>query len=218
MGVEYVELVTEIESTFGISISDAEAERCRTPSDVIDLVLSKVGGATEKVCISQRAFHHLRRGLVAVSKVERAQAAVDSRIRSFISASSEQQFWHQLRQLLVPRAWPTSLPVWMSASIAILPIGITSLLARFIPWETALIPAGLITYGAVIFTKSHRNRIPLHISTVRDLIPYVTTSEGMHWAREQVATRVQAIVVEILGLKAGEYAENADFVRELGLS
>jgi hypothetical protein len=42
--------------------------------------------------------------------------------------------------------------------------------------------------------------------------------EATGWNRESVRGKVREIVVAQLALKPGEYHENADFVRDLGLS
>jgi acyl carrier protein len=42
MGMESVEIVIRVEETFGIKISDAEAEIILTPRQLIELVMAKV--------------------------------------------------------------------------------------------------------------------------------------------------------------------------------
>jgi acyl carrier protein len=43
MGLDGVEIVSEVEDAFGITIQDAEAAKTVTPGQLIDLVLTKVG-------------------------------------------------------------------------------------------------------------------------------------------------------------------------------
>ena len=54
------------------------------------------------------------------------------------------------------------------------------------------------------------------VRRVRDSIPYALTSNRFYWTREQVARRVKHVVVDQLGLKDGEYFEDADFIDDLG--
>ena len=61
MGLDGVELVMAIEEGFGVTIADAEAEGCVTPAAMIDLVFHKLRASDERVCVSQRAFHLVRR-------------------------------------------------------------------------------------------------------------------------------------------------------------
>ncbi len=53
MGLGGVELVIAIEETFGITISDADAEGLVTPRILIDYVISAVGSAPKaRPCLS----------------------------------------------------------------------------------------------------------------------------------------------------------------------
>ena len=63
MGLDGVEIVMAVEEAFDISIEDADAEKLLTPRQLIDLVQSKVAGATASVCLTQRAFNLLRKSL-----------------------------------------------------------------------------------------------------------------------------------------------------------
>jgi acyl carrier protein len=54
MGLESVELLIVAEEEFGIVISDAEATQIRTPSDFIDLIVSKVQGRVSRPEIAGR--------------------------------------------------------------------------------------------------------------------------------------------------------------------
>jgi hypothetical protein len=60
--------------------------------------------------------------------------------------------------------------------------------------------------------------IPEGFSTVRQWIPLILVDGSFGWNRESVREKVREIVVAQLDLKPGEYHENADFVRDLGLS
>ncbi len=58
-----VELLAEVERTFGIAISDREAQATLTVGQLCDLIEAKCGrGATQR-CLSQVAFYRLRRAL-----------------------------------------------------------------------------------------------------------------------------------------------------------
>lgn len=64
MGLEGVELTLELESTFEVSLSDADLGECRTPRQMIDLLSSKLREVAPKTCQSQRGFHLLRRSII----------------------------------------------------------------------------------------------------------------------------------------------------------
>ena len=51
-----VDIVLDIEKTFGIQITEAEAEKIRTVGELYDLVCSKVDLEANGICLSGRAF------------------------------------------------------------------------------------------------------------------------------------------------------------------
>ena len=65
----------EIEDVFDIQLEDAEAEKMRTPGDLIESVLSKVSRADVTVCLTQRAFNLLRKALLRALPLKRRQIA-----------------------------------------------------------------------------------------------------------------------------------------------
>jgi len=60
-----------IEESFGVSISDEEAEVCVTPALVIDTVLAKLRLTEERACLSQRAFYFLRKAVIEIVDAQR---------------------------------------------------------------------------------------------------------------------------------------------------
>jgi hypothetical protein len=99
MGLDGVELLLSIEETFGIAITDPEAEACATPGAVIDLVLGKLRTTDEQVCVSQRAFYLLRKGL------SRTLGVWHSRCRAGC-LSVETRRVHGLHDIHAPRGVP----------------------------------------------------------------------------------------------------------------
>jgi hypothetical protein len=79
-----------------------------------------------------------------------------------------------------------------------------------------LLPAFATSFISELMCR-YENFIPGRIKSVRDLVPYAATSEKLEWSRDEVAQVVRGIVDHVLA--AGErYCEDADFVRDLGLS
>ena len=65
MGLDSVELVLELEASFGLTIPDPVARDWRTPRDVISYFRARLPRAETAACLSQRAFHRLRGAAVA---------------------------------------------------------------------------------------------------------------------------------------------------------
>src|SRR5664280_1791729 len=58
-----IELVRDVERTFGISITNGEAETTLTVGQLYDLIEKKCGAGKTQACFSQIAFYQLRRAL-----------------------------------------------------------------------------------------------------------------------------------------------------------
>jgi hypothetical protein len=75
----------------------------------------------------------------------------------------------------------------------------------------------LLAIMLVLATKPFRTRIPRKLVTLRDLIPYVASSDVIQWDRELIAGVVKNIVINQLDLKESQYSEDADFIKNLGV-
>lgn len=60
MGLDSVELLMDIEESFGVSISQVEAEQIYTVQDLVDSVSSKIDVVDTRNCVAQILFFRLR--------------------------------------------------------------------------------------------------------------------------------------------------------------
>jgi acyl carrier protein len=219
MGLDGVELVMSIEEGFGVTIADAEAEACVTPAAVVDLVFGKLRASDERVCVSQRAFYLLRKGLTRTLGVARRQVDLAADIRSFTAGRSEREVWDDLKTAVQARSWPAlARPRWLTASLGMLSLGtFCALMARF-HWAAAVAGTVLVACVAARLTRPFRSRIPARYSRLRELVPFAVTSDAISWTRDQVAALVRKLVIEQLGLREGQYREDAEFMKDLGMN
>jgi hypothetical protein len=219
MGLDGVELVLAFEERFGVSISDAEAEACVTPAMAIDVIFAKLRSTDERVCISQRAFYLLRKAAMDVLGLPRSAVVPEADLRSMVGDKSHEAVWRSLKARLQVRSWPRmERPGWMNsviggASLLVLCLGFW----RF-HWAAAVAGAILLATVAERFTRRFRGCIPPRRAGFRDLVPYAMTSDLISWRREQVAVLVRGIVIDQLGLREGQYREDAHFTRDLGMN
>ncbi len=98
MGLDAVEIVMGWERSFGINISNGEAEKIRTPKHSIDLIATKlrVSFSAAPTCLSARAFYHLRRAIVSSSAVSRKKIVPVARIRELFLAETK-KVWETVR-------------------------------------------------------------------------------------------------------------------------
>lgn len=231
MGTDGVEIVMDCEERFGIAIEDGEAEAVRTPRMLIDLIVSKLALATEARCQSQRAFYHLRRAIVQMTGEPRRAIAPSSNIRAFLKQSTEAEFWAHLQQATASRAWPkldlssslefgrnfalvVAISLTTVALFAQLRRGYLSLESVATAWTIVTL---LLLALAAIGSRPFKLRIPGRIQTLRDIVPFITSSPAINWTRPEVAAAVREIVMQTLSAPEDRYHEDADFVRDLGL-
>lgn len=207
-----------LEERFGVTITDAEAEASVTPAAVIDLIFGKLRSSDERVCVSQRAFYLLRKGLARTLGASRRSVGLGADIRSFAVGRSEREVWNDLKASVQARSWPAmARPSWLVASLWLLSLGAFCALLAVLPWWVAGAWTAFVAFVGNQMTEPLRSRIPVRFSTIRALVPFVVTSDAIAWTRDQVASLVKRLVIEQLGLQEELYREEAHFVRDLGM-
>lgn len=207
-----------LEEGFGVAITDAEAETSVTPAAVIDLIFGKLRASDERVCVSQRGFYLLRKGLARTLGVSRRSVALETDVRLLVLDREEREVWGDLKAAVQARSWPAlARPSWVVAGLWVLSVAVFCALWAVFPWYVAGACTGFGAYLAVRMTERFRSRIPARFSKIRALVPFAVTSEAVAWTRDQVASLVKKLVIEQLGLREGQYQEDAHFVKDLGM-
>ena len=119
--------------------------------------------------------------------------------------------WKELGKRLAPFSIPPDVPHGPGGAVAGWSF-LGGVIALFMSqWLLAGVGALLFAVGWVWSDRTRR--IPDGVDTVEKLAAHLTRP----FAESEVAEKVQAIVVEQLGLKEGVYGVEKDFVRDLGL-
>ena len=207
-----------LEESFGVAISDAEAVKCETPADVIDMVLGKLRASEDAGCVSQRGFYVLRKALTETLGIERSSVTLGLDIGSLVSEKSDRAIWESLKVATDARSWPSLVrPRWLVVSLWLLTgivlVGLFRVTDPAIAWVGAL----LIGCVGVRFTRRFENQIPRTYSKVRELVPFAVTSGKVSWSRAEVATLVKKLVMEQLGVSEEQYREDAHFIEDFGM-
>ncbi len=224
MGLDLIELVMAVEERFGIELSDAEAESAETPAKLIDLILSKVQTAPVSGWMTRHAFYALRRELVNTFSWHRSEIVPEAKLEQLIPKAGRQEAWERLGAALKAKDWPDlSRPAWfMFSMLGVFVAG--GLVARFAlhvsPWWLWM---GLPLWMLMIqVSKPLCYEFPRHRSTVGQLTtflagaaPQLFEPAGRSWSRSEVAAVIRDMTVEELGLKPGQYREDARFVEDL---
>jgi acyl carrier protein len=129
MGLDVVELVMEVEETFGIKIADEEYEQIRTVGIFHDLIIRKCGrvagaqgefGRRESsTCLSLVAFVQLRRALRSLCEVSRNQVRPSTSLDAVFPLEFRRARWGELEQALGMKLPALSRPVLLREVTAI---------------------------------------------------------------------------------------------------
>ena len=121
MGLDIVEFVMAVEVAFGVDIANAEAERLRTPRDVVTHLRGRLANAPNGApCRSQQAFYRTRRAIV--SRFGRPRGALSPRtaLAGEIPAAGRAEHWRALRLDLAVEAWPRfPEPSWRTEDLGV---------------------------------------------------------------------------------------------------
>lgn len=183
-----LDLIASVERTFGMDITNAEAEALRNVGQLYDLIQAKCGANGTEACFSQIAFYALRRALAPLVKTNVTRNTPISVVRE-LGAGSIARDWKDLgRRSGLQLPWletPFSMPrpsVWLARIFKLL-IAITIASGFYVadhyfgvkPDQFAWTAFGLALSGLLIVIAvqfglhlAYRD-IPSRIATVGDL-------------------------------------------------
>jgi acyl carrier protein len=233
MGLDGVELIMAFEEEFGVYIRDADAERFETPRGVIDWLWHRLDPSFAGSCPTQRGFHEVRRALMAVAGVTRAEVRLETRLDELLPPSRRQKVWDAL--IAEPFALPVA-PLGCPSMLrwAILGSGVFAgiLLAVAIAkiwggaagfWLGCFGALAVCYFGAWVL-HPFCICLPQGVHTIRDLAMSFTSSRAEKFVgsepaitREKIAAEVRRLVIEQLGIDPAEYREDASFVKDFGV-
>ena len=233
MGLDAVELVIRFEEEFNIIITDEEAEKCTTHRKVIDLVLSKVEVKEPQYCLSQRAFHLLRREFAKELALERRGFRLSTHLADIVPQRHRKRIWKTLSLEVGAIEWPDlARPIWVHAFIwsasgftFVYALVITKRFdstARMSAILVASLAALLCGCLGVLLTRPLKLRFPKAYSEVKDLVRFVIAKspetirgEEKAWTREQIASVVHQVILEEIGIT--DFTEDSRFVEDMGI-
>jgi acyl carrier protein len=235
MGLDSVELVMAFEEAFGVAIEDADAEKMITPGHVIDHIVRCRGVGTKNLCVTRRAFHRIRERLMEVG-VQRSAIRPGTSLAEFFPEDTRRSLWAIARGPISVHQWPELVrPAKLQkiiTTVSLLVAGTVLISSLISPsgrkildsFLLAIVSAAGTSLLLLQITQNQCRQFP-GITTVRDLTIRVTAggAASLLWkheefARGEIASLVKQIVIEQLGIRESDYAENKEFVRDLGMN
>ena len=229
MGLELVEIVMEVEETFGIIISDDDAPQIRTVGELHQYILESRRKENQRGCATGRVFRDIRRVLMETTSTPRRAIRPGTELKVILPPRNRRRVWKRLeqdvagyvRKLRLPyRLGPIITVLCLTAGIVgtaiIIPqVGIGNALVLGV---TAIVATLLLMF---FVTRPFAIAFPQGVVTVGDLAtatlpPGYEEAAKQQMTDEEVWDRLQRIVADILGVKVDDITPTARFVEVLG--
>jgi hypothetical protein len=228
MGLDSVELVMAVEEKFGISISDEEAQRVLTVGEMKRLVQAKLDVTDSAGCLTQRAFHVIRKNAIAEFGLPQRGLRPDTRLETIIPSANRRQKWEQFSTTMgvaLPElVRPYSVMVGLTALILSILVVTAWYGALRNSWSAALI--GFVTavgigWASVQLTMPLRTHFKVGYDKVRDLCQFLVARHPQllgkprttKWTEEEIYCLLRDVIKEQLGVS--QFDENSRFVKDL---
>jgi acyl carrier protein len=229
MGLELVEIVMEVEETFGIIVSDEDAPNIRTVGQFHDYILERRGQTQQQGCPTGHVFHDVRRVLTETALLPRQAIRPSTELKTILPPRIRRRVWKRLQQQAQGRLRGLRLPfrlgpVLAGACLAAGVVG-TAMIMPHVGFVHALVLGGTATVAMLLVTffvtRPFALAFPHGVATVGDaaratLPPGYEVAVKQPMTDEEVWETLRKIVADTLGVKAERVTPAARFVEDLG--
>jgi len=231
MGLDAVELVMAVEEKFGIDITDEEASGALTVGDLKRLVRGKLEIADSAGCLTQRAFHLIRKNAMAEFGVQRGNLRPDTSLESFVPQSTRRESWQHFQVAL----GVAELPELVRSSSVNLTITVLVLFTILIPiWYGAahstqfggwmlfgVVVASAVGWASARLTRPMKTKFKAGYDKVQDLARFLVArypqligkSRTAKWTEEEISCLLREVIITQLGVS--KFDDNSRFVQDL---
>lgn len=220
MGLESLELVVDIEDSFGIVISDGEAQAIRTAGQLRNLVLSRLSDS--RACGSMIAFNRLRRGIQVAARVPRREVRPETRLDELLPVLRRRSAWALFAtasQLKLPKLRK---PLWV-----LVVIGLATLASAVAAYQVgagirnAIFAGALSWFLLVIASGATAVLIPAGHQTIGELAGalaarYPVLSASTRPAETEVWSKIVDSIARVTGVDPARITPETNFVDDLG--
>ena len=231
MGLDGVELVMEVEETFGFSIRDEDAATFYTVGQLYDYILTHRFEGRQQGCLTSVAFYKLRRALMSVLGIARNDIRATSDLNAIIPAR-RRHVWSVLQSAIGLRLPDLVRPGWVKALATA--AGCALVFAIFVShwarvevtgavWSDFLVMVA-INYILYQGTKPLAVMFQTEFTTVGGLTKcilqknYGAISDSCNRANaEEAWNTLRALIAEQLGVRPEDVTKEARFVEDLGV-
>jgi acyl carrier protein len=233
MGLDSIELLMEVEKTFGINIPDKEAEKIRTVGDFYEVVWHHLYDRHSNKCTSQVLFYKLRKAFNEQFAVDRNSVYPDSSPNDYFPKKDRRKAYGQfeketaleLPSLHFPEPWNSR---WNMLATSLLIGGLTVEILLIIFWHYSwwILTWTLFTVFIIVLVSKCLNpfRIEIHQSTMREFsseimaLNYNKLTETTGINRKEMEDVMNHIIVNKIGVELSEIAHDKSLTDDLGVN
>jgi hypothetical protein len=222
-GPDPEDLIESLRQRFGIALAYDELELIKTPGELIDLIMTKIESVQSTDCLSQDAFHLIRRAAMTSFHLPRQAIAPDAKLDDIIPSKLRRTRWKELGTNMGAAKWPdlqrsrsvvTILQILVPAAfgVACIMLPTTGVLNFFLASALAI----CLAFALAFLTRPVKRSFPLSCFTVSDLVGWIVAEnprlvhvQPMDWTRERVSSVVRKLIVEWAGVR--DFTEDSLF-------
>jgi hypothetical protein len=189
MGLDAVELVMAVEEKFGINITDEEATKTLTVGDLKHLVRTKLDVADVDGCLTQHAFHLIRKNATAEFGILRRNLRPDTTLETVIPQTTRRESWRnfqvalgvaELPELVRPHTVNLTITVLVLSGI-VLPVWYGALhpqhFGRWMLFGAVL--GSFVGWGSAQLTRPMKTELRAGYDRVRDLARFLVAKKRL---------------------------------------
>lgn len=228
MGLDSVEMIIEVENSFGFTIKNEDAERVRTVGELYQLVLRNLTGMPNPRCKTQHLFYRLRNNLPFTGpawSIPRPRKTLHPSLHLREFVIDDRAYGQLERDMAVPLprlwlTWPAIALNW-TLSACVLALLIWSFAENSLLLILCASALGWIAYRLADGVSKRCRRVVPNL-TIREFIQSIASQhyDLIHpktYNKAEVKDCLLTLIVEKLGVDRSELNDDARFVEDLGM-
>ena len=229
MGLDFVEIVMEVEETFGIRFRSEEFSSIQTVGDFVSLLRSRIVAADTVACPSLSQFLRLRSLVREVAGKPELRIRPSHRLESTLSSDEIRRLWQSMQEKLGIYPAPLRLPRYLRNTLLLIAVTILfGTVGYAIANDVVLLPQALlfsafIAISLILFGGGFRSVPPVGWATfgemTRQLSGTIVATRNLHLRTDDlILEKLRPIFSDILNIKPNEIVLSARLIEDLRVS
>lgn len=226
MGLDFVEIVMEIEDQFGITFKLDELTNVRSVGDLISVIRSRLSAAAILTCPCLTQFHRLRRLVRETTGDSDLRIRPKTSIQATLTTEECRRLWHRLPEILGDTPPHLAVPPKLRQFLVrLILFSLTASLAHAMKTDVILLPLVLllnVMLAITVYQMSTYFRFTPPVGWMtygditRQLVMTVGATKNLHLTTEEaVLDELKPIFSSILGVDPCEVVPSALLIEDL---